>query len=1367
MAAAVPEARALVPSLRPGSSDRQVMRASLAALVELGAPARLAEVFDERDRRYVAVPTYPFEHERFWVEPRAATLTAAAPTPSTPRTIEAQDEPAATETSHPLLGAWVRLPGNEARFRARVHGDGELAEHRIGGLPVLPLSRLVEAALRALGVVFGPGTHALDALEVHTPLFLPPGEPQELELTLSPRRADAVAVTLRARDAEATSAWAELGAGSATLGVSDAPATTTTTLAALRARCTTPFAVDELFAGLAALGVEHGPLYRGIREAWRGAGELVARVEPGDAGAPAMLDLGLQAVGMAAADAAATRLLFPLGLGRCVVRAGTVAWVAARAQPVGDGGFVGAADLLDADGRVLASLEDVRLAPATARDLLRARDARLAAWVHELAWRSLPTEPAASRAQLGGRWLLLADGSEVGAALRRALAGAGAAVAQAFAGASFRELEPGLYEHAVDDATAYRALLDPAAAALGGALDGVIQLATERAHSPSAALERCARALHLGRALTDGSAPPPRLLLVTRGAQPVGAVARPDVFASPLWGLGRALAVEHPELRCTLVDLDPDAMADHGNDLLGALAVGREDQLAVRDGVVAAARLVPASVETRQRLAAAPELALSPEATYLVTGGLGGLGLQVAEWLVARGARHVALLSRRAPDGEQAARLDALAAAGAVVRAHRCDVTDEAAVAEALRAIEADGPPVRGVLHAAAVIDDALLAGQSGARLQSVLAPKVAGTWNLHRALDGRRLDFFVSFSSLVSLMGAAGQANYAAANAFLDGFAALRRGLGLLATTIQWGPWAGAGSAQALADQRRWDEMGLSKIPPSLGLRAIEQAIGSERASLAVLPIAWEKLLGRLPPEATPPLYTELRAQLAATAAPVRAIDHALVGSLRAAPSVEARRAILLPWLQREAAEVLRLASADVVGTTRPLSELGFDSLLAVELRNIVQQTLGCTLAVSALFAHPTLLGLSEFLAQQLGAGAAAPAAPSLVCAPPAPSLACATPAPIARRDTTTRGGVDLSLIYFASGTSGPDDDKYRHVLAQARIADEAGFGAIWIPERHFFEFGALYPEPSMLAAALATVTRRIRLRAGSVVVPLHHPVQLAERWAMVDNLSGGRVDLSLATGWSPIDFVFAPDKYAERLQAMRQGAATLARLWRGEPISATNGVGEPVELRLFPRPVQRELPLWYTCSGGIERFVEAGAAGAHVLTALLFQSHEQLGDKVAAYRRARAEHGHDPDAGIVTLMLHAYAHEDASQVVPTVREPFLAYLASTAKVWLEVSSAATVRSIEQMSAAERADVLEMAFHRYVHTAGLFGTPAACVDKVRALAGLGVNEVACLVDFGLPPDVVGASLRSLASILDACKATGLDGSAELEELVL
>jgi natural product biosynthesis luciferase-like monooxygenase protein len=1325
-AASLPEAKALFPSLKPGTPEQSVMRAGLAALIERGARPVLSSVYGG-ERRYVQVPNYPFEHERFWIDwverPSATTERVATPLP------------VSSEASHPLLGRAVRLASNEVQFRARIDDAGLLSEHRIGGRAVLPLSALLDAVHAALAHVFPAIALEIDALELRQPLVLPAGEPQELEISVAPRGSAQATFSVRARDVDAGGEPSEIATGSAALG--RAAAAQPLALDALGTRVKEPFPLAELFAGLVARGIEHGPSYRRFAEAFHAPGELLARLTPG-AEAWIELDLAVQAVGMAAADADAEGLSFPSALGGYGVHAsGSAAWLYARAERASDGSVRGDAWLLDAAGNVLRTLRDLRLVRGRVADVLRAADARVLGWAHEVTFQKLSLEAMPLPA---GRWLLLSEGGAVSAALRRALLDAGCQVAQAFAGERSRDLDPGLYELEPHDEAAYGALLAKARAHLGGALDGILHLWGQRGDGAESASVAVESALSLARALSR-SDHLTRLVLVTRGAQAAGDEALPiAALQSTLWGLGRALQVEQPELGLVLIDLDPANLVPHGRDLLCGLT-SRENQLAFRGGEAFGARLDALPSEALRGLRDAPALALSRDATYLVTGGLGGLGLGLVDWLVSRGARHVDILSRSAPSEQASERLRDWMQRGATIRALRCDVADRAAIDHVLRQLDTEERTVRGVLHAAAVIDDALVAEQSSERVRKVLAPKLFGTLHLHEALADRELDFFVCFSSLVSVLGAAGQANYAAANAFLDAFAAQRRAAGKTATTVQWGPWSGAGTAQTLADQRRWGELGLSKIPPSLGLRALEMAIGAQRASVAMLPISWSRFLARLPADASPPLFDALRKKHASSA-PVRARDEALLAQLAEAGSAAARQPILLAHLQREAALILRLSSPDAVSSTRPLSELGFDSLLAVELRNAVQHSLGTTVKVSALFEHPTLGGLSQYLARD----------------GQAPLAARAT----AARPATSSGplGVDLSLIYFASGTSGPDADKYRHVLAQARLADEAGFKAIWIPERHFFEFGALYPEPSLLAAALAPLTRQIRLRAGSVVVPLHHPLQLAERWAMVDNLSGGRVDLSVATGWSPLDFVFAPQNYAERLKVMRDGVDALCRLWRGESVSLVTGNGEHAEVRAFPRPVQRELSLWYTCSGGIERFVEAGRAGANVLTALLFQTYEQLADKIVAYRRARAEAGYDPDAGVVTLMLHSYVAEDEEAVMTAIRAPFIAYLESTAKVWLEASSAETVRNVEQMSEAERADVLEMAFRRYVHTAGLFGTPHACRERLQELSRLGVNEVACLVDFGVEPELVQASLRELAALLEPALV-------EREELVL
>jgi natural product biosynthesis luciferase-like monooxygenase protein len=337
----------------------------------------------------------------------------------------------------------------------------------------------------------------------------------------------------------------------------------------------------------------------------------------------------------------------------------------------------------------------------------------------------------------------------------------------------------------------------------------------------------------------------------------------------------------------------------------------------------------------------------------------------------------------------------------------------------------------------------------------------------------------------------------------------------------------------------------------------------------------------------------------------------------------------------------------------------------------------------------------------------------------------------------------VQLSLSFFGSFDSPAGGDRYRLLVDASRFADRHGFAAVWTPERHFHEFGGIFPNPSLTGAFLAAETDRIRIRAGSVVLPLHHPVRVAEEWSVVDNLSGGRVDVSFATGWHPDDFVLAPLLYAPRLERTFEGIETVRRLWRGEPLTAPNGLGLPVTVRLHPPPVQPELPVWITCTGRPARFADAGERGFNVLTALIFQTQEELSARVAEYRAARGRGGHDPAKGTVTLTLHALLGDDPDRVRVSVHEPLTRYLRSSVDLWRRENPALG-------GLARRADALEFAFERYFRS-GLFGTVERCAERVRELGEMGVDEIACLVDFGAAPGAVLESLERLALLRELC----------------
>jgi natural product biosynthesis luciferase-like monooxygenase protein/amino acid adenylation domain-containing protein/FkbM family methyltransferase len=366
---------------------------------------------------------------------------------------------------------------------------------------------------------------------------------------------------------------------------------------------------------------------------------------------------------------------------------------------------------------------------------------------------------------------------------------------------------------------------------------------------------------------------------------------------------------------------------------------------------------------------------------------------------------------------------------------------------------------------------------------------------------------------------------------------------------------------------------------------------------------------------------------------------------------------------------------------------------------------------------------------------------------------------------DEIEEKSMDFSLFYFASDEEKQDTDIYELLIEGARFADQHGFSAVWTPERHFHAFGGLYPNPSLTSAALATVTKHIQLRAGSVVLPLHDPLRVAEEWSVVDNLSRGRVAISFASGWHANDFVFAPEAYNQRHEVMYRDIEIVRRLWRGESILRQDGAGKEIEVRIRPRPIQTELPFWITAAGSPATFQSAGRMGANLLTHLLGQTVGELEEKIKLYRTAWQEHGHGPGVGHVTLMLHTFVAGNLEFVREKVREPFTNYLRSSINL-LRHSARSLGRDIESQAftAEDMQAVLAHAFDRYFETSALLGTPETCLDMIGQLKAAGVDEVACLIDFGVEQEAVLSSLRDLNDLKERSNARKIKGGEDYSE---
>jgi len=352
---------------------------------------------------------------------------------------------------------------------------------------------------------------------------------------------------------------------------------------------------------------------------------------------------------------------------------------------------------------------------------------------------------------------------------------------------------------------------------------------------------------------------------------------------------------------------------------------------------------------------------------------------------------------------------------------------------------------------------------------------------------------------------------------------------------------------------------------------------------------------------------------------------------------------------------------------------------------------------------------------------------------------------------------------LFMWGNDDGPGPQKYRLMLEGARFFDRNGFDSVWTPERHFHAFGGPFPNPSVTGAALAAVTERVAIRSGSCVSPLHHVVRVAEEWAVVDNLSDGRVGLSFAAGWQPNDFILRPESFGRSKEVMLEQIDLVRRLWRGEAVEFESPTGKQVPIVTLPRPVQEELPFWITTAGNPETYRVAGAMGANVLTHLLGQTLDEVAEKIAIYRQAREEAGLDPEAGRVSLMLHTFVGADDEEVRELVRQPMKDYLGASMKLVLGFAwtfpafkrpggadTAPEDVDLESLSEEETDTILDFAFERYFETSGLFGTPETCLRMVERCKQAGADEIACLLDFGVDTEEVLDSLPRLKIVRDA-----------------
>nr|AAX98189.1 polyketide synthase type I [Streptomyces aizunensis] len=928
-----------VPVLRSGRPEAESVTTALAQAHVRGIAVDWQAYFAGTSAQRVDLPTYRFQREHYWPE-------TGIPLPGDTAGL------GLAAAGHPLLGAAVTLADADGcvltgRLSLRTHPW--LADHAVMGSVLLPGTALVELALHAGERV---GTRALDELTLQAPLILPNEGAVQLQVVVgAPDAAGHRTVAVYSRPDADGEAWVRHADGLLVDEVRGAAAD----LGVWPPAGATAVPVDDAYAILETSGLAYGPLFQGLRAAWRRAGELFAELAlpteaQADAAAfglhPALLDSALHTLALgdllSGADAEETPGAARLPFAWRGVRLHAAGAPAVRVRLAEAGQGAVSLELADSAGAPVASVDSLVLR-AMSPEQLGAASAGRQESLFQIDW----VEPAADRTA------------------------AATDVERALVGPELRGL----------DATPYADL-----AALAAADSDVPELVfiTTRAESepeglPGTVHVRAVDALtHVRAWLAEERFASARLVFVTRGAMTVGSdEAVRDLAGAAVWGLVRSAGTEHPG-RFALVDLDDDDVLPE-QTVLTALAAG-ESELVVREGSLLVPRLARAAVvEGSGR-------ELDVDGTVLVTGASGTLGGLFARHLVVeRGVRRLLLVSRRGGAAEGAAELGAeLTELGADVRWAACDVADREALESVLAGIPAEYP-LSGVVHTAGVLDDGVVSSLTAERVSAVLRPKVDAAWNLHELTRGLDLSLFVLFSSAAGVFGGAGQANYAAANVFLDALAQHRRAQGLAATSLAWGLWAepgGMAGALDADDVSRLGRGGVSGLSAGEGVALFDAASASEQALFVPVKLDLAALRaqagsGMLPPLLSGLVRTPTRRAAGTANAAVSAPGDRLAG-LSAAEQV----AHVLELVRTQVAAVLGYASPEAVEKDSSFRELGFDSLTAVELRNLLGAATGLRLPATLVFDYPTSAVLADHLRSELVGTAPVTSAPVVLAA-------------------------------------------------------------------------------------------------------------------------------------------------------------------------------------------------------------------------------------------------------------------------------------------------------------------------------------------------------------------------------------------------
>jgi len=967
-----------VATLNRQKPDADSITEMLVALYVAGHNINWAAVHADSSWRRLPLPTYPFQRKRYWLEDD---------------TIQTERKHKIGERIHPLVGARTNSASNDACYEAHygTHHTGFLFDHKVGGTVVLPTTAELEAATVVGRMHFGTSRISFENAMHHKAMSFANGEDRTVRLLVAPMNSERASFKLVSKDTDDPTVWHTHMTG--TLRKSKPTDQSAFSTKLVRERCQQTLSVADFYDRLNELGLQYGPGFRGVRELYVGQNETLTKVSLPEGLAstqylmhPAFLDACLHAYPLVldgaentAGDRHESYLPISLEGFRCYQDGIDKAWVHTKLRSVEkDDTQVVDIQVYDDAERPVADLAGLSLRRLPLGRVQQPQASGTDELFYRPVWRkSVRQAGSHERDRAPASWILFADARGFASTLAGKLEAAGHHCHIVCRGDAFARHAARAWTVNERRPQDFRELLSELTASESLHCDGVVYLWGLDAPSiddltlaglKSGSEMMCRGALAILHALSEQRSTNPggrRLWFVTTNTQKTEGQGHVDPVQACLWGLGRTAAIEYPGIWGGLIDLEVNGEHSPNIDALAAelLHPDGESQIVISAGKQ---RLVSRFV--RQSLSDLAEQSppVRRDATYLVTGGLGMLGRSVAKWLIGKGAKHLVLTGRKASIDAARELFSAKEFDDASIETVACDISRDDDVRRLMRTISKKFPPLKGVVHSVGVLDDGILAQLDWDRFARVFEPKVYGSWLLHEHTKSLELDFFILQSSLLSLLGSAGQANYSASNTFADSLAAYRSVVGLPATAINWSAWSGGGLATASGarGEAMWSSLGVKFVSPELAMESFDKLMHRDLDQIAVAIADWPTYAGKV---GNPPFLAELLNGHAALGAPKPARPN--TGPANVARVNHGVREEFLSRLQQRI--MAELGFVDPIDPDQPLNEVGLDSLRSVTLANNLEDEFGVLISISQLISGPTINQLADHLAN-LPAGTA-----------------------------------------------------------------------------------------------------------------------------------------------------------------------------------------------------------------------------------------------------------------------------------------------------------------------------------------------------------------------------------------------------------